>query len=112
MATRLLLPFTALGWLQGLDVLTTDYIIRVLGGFELNPIMAGVVGNPVSFVAVKCMFLLSIATLVLFAQNISGQLPEKHPLHLPPWTGLAVISVACAWYVIVVSHNVAAIIGY
>ena len=61
-----------LGTLFLLDISTTQIILR-LGGVELNPLMAGIVANPVLHLGIKAAILLVIFTVSLIAeQRVKG----------------------------------------
>jgi hypothetical protein len=61
-----------LGTLFLLDIMTTQIILRH-GGIELNPIMAGIVLNPVLHVGIKATILLLVFPVSLFAeQRVKG----------------------------------------
>jgi hypothetical protein len=57
-----------LGVLFLLDIFTT-YLILQLGGIELNPLMAGVVQNPLIHLAVKTAALLMVVPVSLVAEK-------------------------------------------
>ena len=61
-----------LGTLFLLDISTTQIILR-MGGVELNPLMAGIVANPVLHLGIKAAILLVIFTVSLIAeQRVKG----------------------------------------
>ena len=51
-----------------LDVVTTQIILR-MGGVELNPLMAGIVANPVLHLGIKAAILLVIIPVSLIAEQ-------------------------------------------
>jgi len=61
-----------LGTLFLLDIVTTQIILR-MGGVELNPLMAGIVANPVLHLGIKAAILLLIFPVSLIAeQRVKG----------------------------------------
>jgi hypothetical protein len=52
-----------------LDIVTTTFIITH-GGYEANPFLVGIVGNPISHVAVKGVVCAIIFCLAVFAEHI------------------------------------------
>ena len=51
-----------------LDIMTTQIILR-MGGAELNPLMAGVVANPVLHLGIKAIILLLVFLVSLIAEK-------------------------------------------
>jgi|GEM_PF-875723 len=61
-----------LGMLFLLDIVTTQVILR-MGGVELNPLMAGIVANPLLHLGVKSAIILVIFPVSLIAeQQVKG----------------------------------------
>lgn len=75
-----------------LDIVTTEEILS-LGGVELNPMMAGIVGIPLVHVLVKFGFLLAVIPMSLVAESrIRG-------------TGVYFYAILIAIYTIVIVNN-------
>ena len=75
-----------------LDIITTQFIL-LLGGMELNPLMAGVVTSPLVHLAVKAGMLLLIVIVSLIAEkNMRGS-----------GTGLYIVLIP--FYILIVVNN-------
>ncbi|HQA80855.1 MAG TPA: DUF5658 family protein [Methanoregulaceae archaeon] len=81
-----------LGVLLNLDVLTTSLVIS-LGGYEMNPLMAGVVGVPMIHLFVKWLVLIFVVLVATFSDRIMNG------------TGICVMCVIIGWYSLVVANN-------
>jgi len=81
-----------LGGLLLLDVLFTTLILS-LGGYEMNPAMAEVVKNPFLHLAIKGAF----AGFVIVIAGRAEELREH--------SGALVLTVACAFFLVVFIHN-------
>jgi hypothetical protein len=81
-----------LGVLLNLDVLTTSLVIR-LGGYEMNSIMAGVVGIPMIHLFVKWLLLIFVVMAALFSDRILNGV------------GIYFMCSIIGWYSIVVANN-------
>jgi len=69
---RIIVLLLILGTLFLLDILTTQVILR-MGGIELNPLMAGIVANPLLHLGIKAAILLLIFSISLIAeQRVKG----------------------------------------
>jgi hypothetical protein len=81
-----------LGVLLNLDVLTTSLVIR-LGGYEMNPLMAGLVGAPIVHLFVKWLILVFVVLVACFSDKaIKG-------------SGICLMCLIIIWYSVVVANN-------
>ena len=81
-----------LGVLLNLDVLTTSLVIS-LGGYEMNPIMAGVVGVSMIHLFVKWLVLVFVVLVATLSDRIMNG------------AGICVMCVIIGWYSLVVANN-------
>ncbi|NYT05382.1 MAG: hypothetical protein GKC04_03280 [Methanomicrobiales archaeon] len=106
------LLFATLGALQEMDVITTYYIIRVLGGVELNPFLVSIIAVPELFIMIKILFLLSLASIISCLEYILVHAPEMNVLAMPRWISAAMLGAACTWYIAAVCHNVYTMVSF
>ncbi|NMB78071.1 MAG: hypothetical protein GYA23_03125 [Methanomicrobiales archaeon] len=89
---RICLFFLVLGALFFLDIVTTD-IILLMGGAELNPLMAGIVTNPALHSAIKVGIL-----LLVFGVSIAAEVRVRG-------TGILFYGVLITLCLVVVANN-------
>lgn len=82
-----------LGVLLNLDVLTTSLVIR-LGGYEMNPLMAGIVGVPMIHLFVKWLVLVFVVLVACFSDRVIKG------------SGICLMCFIIAWYSVVVANNI------
>jgi len=90
--------FTLFSMLLLLDVVTTTRIL-LIGGVELNPLMAGVVSSVPLHIGVKALF---FAAMVLWARWWDVRI--RHG-------GVTVLTVLCTWFTFVVVHNIGSLVS-
>lgn len=80
-----------------LDIATTE-IILMMGGVELNPIMAGIVVSPMAHILLKTAIFLIIFIVSLIAE------------HRVEGSGIPFYGILIVLYIVVVAHNIAVIL--
>ena len=80
-----------------LDVITTDFILSS-GGFEKNPLMTGIVADPIFHLIVKIF----IFGLIIGISNVSENIVKK--------SGLLILGAPFIFYLFVFAHNLEAIL--
>ncbi len=88
----------ALAILFLLDCITTELIL-ILGGVELNPVMAGIVASPLLHMAVK-------AAVFLFVIATTGYAERRVPA-----SGAVALSAIILWYGVVIGNNLGVLVG-
>ncbi|MDO9540216.1 MAG: DUF5658 family protein [Methanocalculus sp.] len=88
----------ALASLFLLDVITTELIL-ILGGVELNPVMAGIVASPILHLALK-------AAVFLFVITTTGYAERRVPA-----SGVVALAAVVLWYGVVIGNNLGVLAG-
>ncbi|MDD2473512.1 MAG: DUF5658 family protein [Methanoculleus sp.] len=91
--------FVILAVLLLLDVVTTTGIL-LLGGMELNPLMAGIVPSVPLHIGVKALF---FAGMFLWVKWWDVRVCHA---------GVTALAVLCTWFTFVVVHNVGSLIPH